>query len=308
MKNICLSCQISARESVLVNGYHSECSQKLFDTSEPPEILFGTADISIEVQKMAGKLSVSGAQPKLSLMHDPAKQHLKVVALGGRYILKPQTDRFPLLPENENLCINIASLYGLEVPVHGLIPLADGRLAYIVKRFDRLGHGKKRHQEDFQQLLQKKDKYNGSYEQISNFIKKHSERASSDLKKLYESALLFFVLGNGDAHLKNFSLMHNATVGCHLSPSYDIVSSRLVLPAEREEMCLSIQGKKNRITAKDFIRLAQHFGLSSQQADNIHNRLSALLPEIEKRIKESFLTTRLKTGLLEIFRERMKRI
>ena len=308
MKNICLSCQISARETELVNGYHSECSQKLFDASEPPEILFGTADISIEVQKMAGKLSVSGAQPKLSLMHDRAKQRLKVVAFGGRYILKPQTDRFPLLPENENLCMNIASLYGLEVPAHGLIPLADGRLAYIVKRFDRLDHGKKRHQEDFQQLLQKKDKYHGSYEQIANFIKKHSERASSDLKKLYESALLFFVLGNGDAHLKNFSLMHNATVGYHLSPSYDIVSSRLVLPAEREEMCLSIQGKKNRITAKDFIRLAQHFGLSGWQADNIHNRLSALLPEIEKRIKESFLTTRFKTGLLEIFRERMKRI
>lgn len=262
----------------------------------------------MEVQKMAGKLSVSGVQPKLSLSHDPALKRLIVVTRGGRYILKPQTDRFPLLPENENLCMNVASLYGLEVPAHGLIPLGDGRLAYIVKRFDRRSGGQKRHQEDFQQLLQKDDKYNGSYEQIANFIKKHSDQALSDLQKLYQSAVLFFVLGNGDAHLKNFSLVHGDTTGYHLSPFYDIVSSRLVLLAEREEMALSIGGEKNRIKAKDFKRLARHCGLSEHQEERIRNRLFVLRPQIEKRIQNSFLPLSFKNGLLEIFRERMKRI
>ncbi len=262
----------------------------------------------MEVQKMTGKLSVSGVQPKLSLSHDPVLKRLDVVSRGGRYILKPQTDRFPQLPENENLCMNIAALVGLEAPAHGLISLGDGRLAYIVKRFDRRGGGKKRHQEDFQQLLQKQDKYDGSYEQIANFIKKHSDHAASDLKKLYQSAVLFFVIGNGDAHLKNFSLVHGNDGGCHLSPFYDIVSSRLVLPAEREEMALSMDGKKNRIKVENFIRLARHCGLSVRREERVRNRLFELIPQIEKRIYTSFLTEPFKSRLLEIFKERMKRI
>ncbi len=121
--------------------------------------------------KLAGKMSVSGVQPKLSLAHNPEKRILEAVETGGKYLLKPQTDRFPMLPENENLCMNIASALGIETPPHALIPLADKKTAYIVKRFDRLEDGTGIPMEDFQQLLEKKDKYEGSCEQIANFIK-----------------------------------------------------------------------------------------------------------------------------------------
>ena len=92
--------------------------------------------------------------------------------------------------------------------------------------------------------IQTDDKYDGSYERIANFIKKHSDVPGLDLIRLFERALLFYVVANGDAHLKNFSLLRKEKVDYQLSPAYDIVNSRIVLPGEKEDMCLSIQGKK----------------------------------------------------------------
>jgi len=269
---------------------------------------FSTRDVAGEAQKMVGKMSISGVQPKLSVIHDRKKHQLTVVERGGLYILKPPTERFESLPENENLCMNIASAYGLEVPSHGLLPLMDERLVYVVKRFDRLEDGSKLQQEDFQQLLQTNDKYTGSYEKIANFIKKHSSVPGLDLIRLFERTLIFYVLGNGDAHLKNFSLLRKKEVEYQLSPAYDIVNSRLVLPEEKEDMCLSLQGKKNRLSGRDFRRLSEHFGLTRKQVDNSLTRLNELKPGIETMIAESFLSQGFKDRFFEIFKERVKRI
>ncbi len=306
MKHRCLSCQTLGADCQ--HDYHAECAIKLFGTEFPPTVQFSTPDIIREAQKMVGKISVSGVQPKLSVAYDRKIFQLIVVEKGGEYILKPQTERFPMLPENENLCMRIASLCGTDVPAHGLIPLADKRFAYLVKRFDRTDEGFKFQQEDFQQLLEIDDKYDGSYERMANIIRKHSCNPASDLFKLYERAILFFVLGNGDAHLKNFSLIRSRSAGYRLSPAYDIVSSRLVLSEEREEMCLSIQGKRNRLSRKDFIRLAQHLGLAEEQCNHISDRMKDFQPEIEGMIKDSFLSEQLKSRFLELFKERMKRM
>lgn len=308
MFNKCLSCQVPESGRNLLNGYHKKCLKKLFGSNQPPNVPFKSTDITAEAQKMVGRMSISGVQPKLSVIHDPERHELIVVDRGGLFILKPPTDRFESLPENENLCMNIASAYEIEVPQHGLLPLADNKLAYVVKRFDRLDDGSKLQQEDFQQLLQTDDKYSGSYERIANFIKKHSDVPGLDLVSLFERALLFYVLGNGDAHLKNFSLLRKEEVGYQLSPAYDLVNSRLVLAAEKEDLSLSIQGKKNNILKKDFQRLAEHFGLLGKQAYNALERLNALKYSIEAMIEESFLNDRLKNRFLEIFRERMKQI
>ena len=84
--------------------------------------------------------------------------------------------------------MNIASTYGVEVPPHGLLPLSDDRLAYVVKRFDRLDNGSKLQQEDFQQLLQTDDKYAGSYERIANFIKKHYSSSTCKVNYRWKAA------------------------------------------------------------------------------------------------------------------------
>lgn len=308
MKNQCLSCQNAEQDSDLPGGYHSKCSKKLFGTRRPPTVPFRCTDIVAEAMKMVGKMSISGVQPKLSVIHDRKERILSVVEKGGFYILKPPTEQFQQLPENENLCMNIASAYGIEVPAHGLLPLADDRLAYVVNRFDRLKDGSKLQQEDFQQLLQTEDKYDGSYERIANFLKRHSDVPGLDLVRLFERALLFYVLGNGDAHLKNFSLLRKEEVGYQLSPAYDVVNFRLVLPDEREDVCLSLQGKKSRLNRGNFIRLSQHFGLNRKQGDNSFARLNDLHTDIELMIANSFLTQDLRDRFLEIFGERMARI
>ena len=257
---------------------------------------------------MVGRMSISGVQPKLSVIHDRKRRLLTVVDRGGLYILKPPTERFESLPENENLCMNIAAAYGIEVPPHGLLPLADGGLAYVVRRFDRLADGTKLQQEDFQQLLETDDKYSGSYERIGNCIKRCSAVPGLDLVRLLERAVLFYVLGNGDAHLKNFSLLRTEAVGYQLSPAYDIISSRLVLPEEKEEVCLSLRGKKSRLSRKDLIALAEHFGLTAKQVENSLGRLRDLKATVEAMMAESFLSPKLKDRLQKIFTKRMTRI
>ena len=304
----CLSCQVSESGKDLIKGYHRKCSKQLYGPAQPPDLPFKSTDVTAEAQKMVGRMSISGVQPKLSVIHDRKRHELTVVDRGGLFILKPPTDRFESLPENENLCMNIVSTYGIEVPPHGLLPLTDGKLAYVVKRFDRLDDGSKLQQEDFQQLLQTDDKYSGSYESIANFIKKHSDVTGLDLVRLFERALLFYVLGNGDAHLKNFSLLRREDIGYQLSPAYDVVNSRLVLPEEKEDMCLSLQGKRNNISKKDLQGLSVHFGLGSKQVNNALERLSALRSSIETMIEGSFLEKRLRNRFLEIFEERMERI
>ncbi len=308
MNDKCLSCQTAGTDLKLPDGYHPRCSIKLFGTTWPPKVPFGTTDIAGEAQKMVGRMSISGVQPKLSMIHDSRKHLLTVVEKKGGYILKPPTERFESLPENENLCMCIASAYGIAVPSHGLLPLLDDRFAYLVKRFDRLEDGSKLQQEDFQQLLQTNDKYDGSYERIANVIKKYSNVPGLDLVNLFERALLNYVLGNGDAHLKNFSLIKEENIGYHLSPAYDIVNSRLVLPDEREEICLSLQGKKNRFSRENFIKLAEHFGLNKKQSANSLDRLNDIKPVFENMIEGSFLNERLINRFLDIYRKRMGRI
>ena len=308
MSNKCLSCQVAENNQELLNDYHKKCAKELFGANQPPTVPFKSTEIASEAQKMVGRMSISGVQPKLSVIHDHKRYELIVVETGGLFILKPPTERFESLPENENLCMNIASAYEIEVPRHGLILLEDNKLAYVVKRFDRLDNGSKLQQEDFQQLLETEDKYSGTYERIANFIKKHSDVPGLDLVGLFERALLFFVLGNGDAHLKNFSLLRKEEIGYQLSPAYDIVSSRLVLPEEQEEMCLSLQGKRNNIRKEDFQRLGGNFGLQSKQINNALERLKSIQPMIGEMIENSFLNERLRTRFLDIFRERMTRI
>lgn len=308
MNRKCLLCQTRLPDADPYGAYHSKCSRRLFGTTKPPEVPFKTTDIVSEARKMVGRMSISGVQPKLSVIHERTSRELKVVERGGLYILKPPSASYESLPENENLCMLIAGVCGLEVPAHGLIPLKDNKLAYVVKRFDRKEDGTKHHQEDFQQLLETSDKYSGSYERIANLIKKHSATPGLDLVDLFERALLFFVLGNGDAHLKNFSLLRKEQVGYGLSPVYDIVNSRLVLPGEREEMCLSLNGKKNKIMRGDFIALAQNLELSGKQIDNAMGHLRNLQSTIENFIQESLLEKSLRKRFLEIFRERAGRL
>jgi len=164
----CLSCHKSIPD--MEEGYHKRCARRLFDASWVPGIPFSSRDMVTQAAKMIGKISISGVQPKLSVDLDKTEKVFAVVETGGHFILKPQVEQFGNLPENENLCMNIAEDLGIETPPHGLLRFQDGRFCYIVKRFDRLKDGGKLHQEDFQQLTGIEDKYAGSAEKVGKVL------------------------------------------------------------------------------------------------------------------------------------------
>jgi len=234
----------------------------MFGTPKLPIIDFGLTEVLPKAEEVAGLLSISGVQPKLSLKLDKKKNELISVAQGGEYILKPQTATYPNIPENEQCCMDMAEAFKIEVPPHCLIPLKDDTLAYIVKRFDR-EEGEKFPQEHFAQILERKEKYDGTIEQIGKMIRKLSTAPGLDNQYLFVRVVFNFIIGNGDAHLKNYSLLTKDD-SIRLSPAYDLVCSRMVIPKEKWESALGIspgKGKKNDLNRKDFDDLGEYLGV-----------------------------------------------
>lgn len=266
--------------------------KEMFSSTKLPTVDFGLVDINLEAQKLAGKLSISGVQPKLSVKLDKKSNELIVVTEGGEYILKPQTSTFANIPENEQCCMDIASDLDIEIPFHCLISLKDESLAYVIKRFDR-EKGIKIHQEDFAQILGQNDKYKGSVEQIGRWLKEISSAPGYDAQLLFERVVLNFILGNGDAHLKNYSISYKGE-NIRLTPAYDIVCSKLVIPKE-EDSAITINGKKNNLKRSDFDKLADYLDIPIkiryEKFENKFNMMKKIIEssQIDKEKQEQFI-------------------
>lgn len=277
--------------------------KKMFNVSDWPKIAFGLSEISLEAQELTGKLSMSGVQPKLSVKLDRKKNRLVSVAQGGEYILKPQTLAYPNIPENEQCCMDIAEALGISVPQHCLLPLKDKSLAYVVKRYDR-NREEKYHQEDFQQILEKDDKYVGSVEEICRKLNIISAVPGLDVQLLYERVVLSFLLGNGDAHFKNYSIITYDDVDSRLSPAYDIVCSKLVIPKGKDS-ALTINGKQNNLRRKDFDLLADYCKIPLKVRCEKFEHKFERMKEI---IRSSFVEKEKQGRFIEIIKERFSRL
>ncbi len=277
--------------------------KEMFNSSKLPGIDFGLAEVSRQAQKLAGKLSISGVQPKLSVKLDKKRNMLIVVSEGGEYILKPQTPAFVHIPENEQCCMDMARELGIEVPAHCLVPLKDKSLAYVVKRFDR-EKGIKIHQEDFTQVLEVHDKYRGSVEQIGRKLKEISSAPGYDAQLLFERVVLNFIIANGDAHLKNYSISYKGG-NIRLTPAYDIVCSRLAIPDEQEESALDINGKKNRLSRADFDELAEYLIVPVKVR---YEKFGGKFQAMKELIRASHLSKGDQDTFLGIIKERLRRL
>lgn len=280
----------------------SKFLKKMFGKDQLPKISLSLEEIPLKAQDMAGRMSISGVQPKLSLKMDKNTNELVIAPTGGEYIFKPQIQHFPFIPENENCCMDIAEALDIDVPLHCLLTLTDGSLAYIVKRFDRRGE-EKIHQEDFYQILRKTDKYAGSLEQIGKSLKEISAIPGLDVQLFFERVVLSFLLGNGDAHSKNFSISYYPD-GIRLSPAYDIVSSKLVIPRE-EDSALTLNAKKNNITRKDFDVFADYLKIPAQVRYEKFEGKAALIKQF---IEASHLPKNFKETFSEIVLSRYERL
>lgn len=298
MNNKCLYCykEITLGELKTPSGkagFHAKCSKKIFGTSVPPQIDFSQDQIlEMAEQVVKSQRTVTGVQPKLSLgLSDEATapSRLTIVGVWAGYILKPQTETYPNLPENEDLTMHLAKLSKLATVEHSLIRLKTGELAYITKRIDRKG-GRKQHMEDMCQLTERltERKYKGSYEQIAKSLKKYSANPGLDVVSFYELVLFCFLTGNNDMHLKNFSLLKSGS-DYNLCPAYDLVSSSLVVEGDDEELALNLNGKKKKLNRLDFEKAMKGGGLDEQVIRNIFKKFRKLIPLWQKFIDDSFL-------------------
>ena len=246
--------------------YHPRCARTLFGTTRVPAIDLDLARLHTLAQAMVGHTSLSGVQRKVSMGLAADRATLRVATEGGHFILKPQAQVFPHVPENEHVTMRIAEAAGLAVAPNGLVRLADGSLAYLTRRFDRPAEGGKLLQEDFCQLggLAPKQKYEGSAELCARLVRRWASEPLVAAQALFRQVVFGWWTGNGDMHLKNLSLLRGADGLYRLSPAYDLVCTRLVI--EDDQLALPVGGNRREVTARQWVEFATYCGLAGKAA------------------------------------------
>ena len=207
--------------------------------SELDDFPFTAREQRSEAAARAVKMSIQGVQPKLSVILKIKQHSFQIADKGGTYIIKPQSDVYEQLPENEDLTMKLAKICGLDVPVHGMVYCKDGSLSYFIKRFDRYGKSKKYPQEDFAQLTgnTRETKYNWSMEKLIPVIAQHCTFPAIENIRLFNLVLFCFLTGNEDMHLKNFSLI-TRRIKTELTPAYDLLNTTIAIKNAQEEIAL----------------------------------------------------------------------
>ncbi len=286
------NCRICLNPIEASGSYHESCCRKLFDASEPPSLPYGWAQLNELAEKTVRQhVAVPGVQPKLSVhLEWPGTSRggrFTLVGMEGGYILKPPVERYPEMPELEHLTMLMARGFGIKTAECGLIPLEDSELCFITRRMDREG-STKLHMEDMCQLTDRltEQKYRASMEQVGKTILRYSTNPGFDVLRFFELAVFCFLTGNADMHLKNFSLLYRPGGEVALSPSYDLLPTALLLPEDKEEMALTLNGRKRRLTRKDFEQFGQSVKLTEKQIENAldrsKNSLSAAYATLSK--------------------------
>jgi serine/threonine-protein kinase HipA len=264
-----------------------------------------------EAAARAGKMSIQGAQPKLSALLKPGANGFEVVDRGGRFILKPCPPEWREVPANEALTMTLASASGIETPDHGLVAAIDGTWTYWVRRFDREGKNHRIPLEDFAQLqeLTRDTKYDSSMERVVATVDRHCTFPAVERQKLARRVLFSFLTGNEDMHLKNFSLIRRKG-NIELSPAYDLLSTTLVIRDARNEMALPIRGKMSRLTRDDLVGYfcGERCRIPESILDKTLAELELALHAWPAVIRRSFLSKPVRERYLTLAAERAARL
>lgn len=290
--------------------FHEKCSMDFFQSKTPPKLNYNLKDMdSLAKNVVERSIAVPGVQPKLSmsLIDEQSNKRLTVVgALGGDYIFKPPSLDFEQMPENEHLTMRIAKAFGINTVPSSLIKLASGELSYITKRIDRVNN-EKIHMLDMFQITEGVDKYKSSMEKVAKAISSYSENKLFDTLLFFELTLFCFVTGNNDMHLKNFSLIKGSS-GWVFSPAYDLLNVTIVNPSDKEELALTLEGKKSKLKREHFVDFGIKSGLTPKQVDGAFKRLLANRSKAESLIQSSFLTSEMQGKYVAVLNERFTRL
>lgn len=304
----CLYCYKELDEGQ--KDFHPRCVRKFFGTADAPLLEYHREDLdALAAQVIQAQTSLTGVQPKLSLSlhkHEGCNR-LTIVGLWGDFIFKPQTDAYPELPENEDLTMHMAEAARIKVVPHSLIRLADGSLGYITRRIDRTKKGEKIDMEDMCQLTlhPTEYKYKSSCEQIAKTIATYSSTPKLDLVNFMQVLLFSFITGNNDMHLKNFSLYRPKKL-YQLTPAYDLLNIAIANPKDKEELALTLNGKKSRLKLADFLMASVSMGIEERITLQLIDNMRKVLPTWEALIADSFLSEEMKVAYLELIQKRLK--
>ena len=274
----------------------------------------------------APRISISGVQDKISLRL--VNGVLAPTDRDGEFILKPvpraltgNLDLIDDVPANEHVTMQIAAqVFGLRSAVCGLVFFPDGEPAYIVRRFDRdAATGHKLAQEDFCQLAGKSRathgenyKYDGSCEELGRLLRQYSPAWRVEAERLFTLIAFSYVCGNGDAHLKNFSLLETPFGDYSLSPAYDLLCTTLHFPAESRTALeifddfITPSFETNAFAKRsDFIELANRFGLRAVRVTAILDRFASERAKVEALLDRSLLSPDSKARYRDVFADRL---
>jgi serine/threonine-protein kinase HipA len=312
MSKKCLYCYNELAELEQLD-FHPKCSLAFFGTKQPPSLNYSLSEMNeLAKEVVSNRIVIPGVQPKLSLsqindtLNKSEHPRLTVVgALGGNYILKPPSDIYPEMPENEHLTMKLAEALGIQTVPTSLIRLHSGELAYITKRIDRTADGEKIHMLDMFQITEAVDKYKSTMERVGKALRMYSADTLMDQLKFFELTLFCFLTGNNDMHLKNFSMI-NKEGKWSLSPAYDLLNVSLTNPSDHEELALLMEGKKRKFTRQHFERFGLGLGLNNKQIVKAFDRFFKNKLKAKSLIDASFLSERMQVAYWNIILQKLK--
>ena len=310
--------------------YSPSCLRKMFDGRRVSHIidlsLDGNAD---NIAAAINKISISGAQEKLSAVVDKGHIILTPPQQQGRYIIKPIPDYKHLrfrnnIPANEHLTMQIASqVYSIKTAENALAFFADGQMVYITKRFDYDENGLKIRQDDFASISGKTDKnsgkdykYTGCYEDIARLLKQNVPAWQVEMSRYFSLVVFNYIFSNGDAHLKNFSLRETPNGDYILSPAYDLMNTSIhiddgdfalqdgLIPKSEYSDTYTNSGHPCK---DDFITFGKRIGVLPKKLHSIIELFATEQPQVLQLIERSFLDEKVKRMYRQSYLERLRR-
>lgn len=298
-----------------VNGFCSACEKRLFDRSKVnPQLNFNWEDISKVIDGYPAGFSISGVQTK-GFIGKATGTDLSPILTDGEnsiYIIKPLLSRFDLpsdSPANEHVTMQMAKqLYGIRTAECCFMKFANGTPAYVTRRFDYNEDEEKLNQEDFASILKAPKDNDGKYKYNAKSYEDFGDILNPLNKVEFIKILIFnFLTANGDAHLKNFSLIETPDGDMQLSPSYDLMNTKihvndspiaLNLFKELERTSL-LRGQTYIYTIKDFIELARRFTIGDRLVKKIVKEFEGTDDKMKEMINKSFLSDTAKKKYLD---------
>ena len=287
-----------------------------------PYVSPNTNEVTDELfEESQQRMYISGVQEKFSVLL--LKNKLRLIQEGerGTYILKPIPNagkNKDQMPANEHLTMQIArQVFGIETAENAMIFFENRKQAYITKRFDVKADGSKWAQEDFASLAGRTPqthgedyKYLGNYAELFSYMKKYVPAYVVEAPKLFKLILFNYLMANGDAHLKNFSLLETALGDSRLSPAYDLLNSRIHIQDRDfalEDGLLPKFLAKGKIKEQFYI-LGEIAGIRLSQIDKIIALLTSKEEDVKKLIRLSYLNQKTKKHYEQTYLTRLNKL